>query len=113
MALCARHMLSFRLAPFNALLPLALVVGALAEPPSAQARTCLAHEALTRHLAERYGEVLAGMGEAGGNLIELYRSDKTASWTILVTQPNGTSCMVAAGRGWQDVAPKPPAGDDA
>ena len=112
MALCARHMLAFRLALFNVLLPVALVVGVLAEPPAAAARTCLAHEALTRHLADRYGEALAGMGEAGGNLIELYRSDETATWTILVTRPNGTSCMVAAGQGWED-APKPTAGDDA
>ena len=50
-------------------------------------------------------------GIAGGiagqvNLLEVFTS-KAGTWTIMVTTPQGKSCIIAAGDGWQNYAPKP------
>jgi len=36
-------------------------------------------------------------------LVEVLTSDNGSTWTIIVSQPNGTNCLVAAGREWQDL----------
>ena len=47
-------------------------------------------------------------------MIEVYSSDETGTWTILVTRPDGTSCLLAAGQRWeQDVQPISAPGEDA
>ncbi len=56
------------------------------------------------HLAEKYGEapVAVGLTSAGG-LVEVLTTDDGRTWTIIVTTPQGISCLVAAGEGWRDV----------
>jgi hypothetical protein len=39
-----------------------------------------------------------------GQLLEVLRSDSKQTWSILVTSPQGVSCIVAAGESWQDKA---------
>jgi hypothetical protein len=47
-------------------------------------------------------------------VIEVYSSEETGTWTILVTRPDGTSCLLAAGQRWeQDVQPINAPGSDA
>jgi hypothetical protein len=53
-------------------------------------------------------EILKGTEEpealgllGNGHLLEVFVSKKTGSWTIVSTQPDGTSCIIAAGRSWQ------------
>ena len=41
-----------------------------------------------------------------GNLVEVLIS-KHQSWTVIVTKPNGVSCLVSAGRYWERSADKP------
>lgn len=53
-------------------------------------------------LDEAYGEKLISAGlEADGNVFEVYRSE-TGSWTILVTEPEGPTCVLASGEAWTD-----------
>lgn len=53
-------------------------------------------------LDEAYGERLISAGlEADGNVFEVYRSE-TGSWTILVTEPDGPTCVLASGEAWID-----------
>ena len=40
-----------------------------------------------------------GMSTNGG-LVELYTSD-TGTWTLMLTQPDGVSCLIAAGQNWE------------
>ena len=73
-----------------------------AAPAAAQMRTaCLPHEAATSKLVEGYGEqrVGLGIGPSGNAVYELYVAE-TGTWTILVTRPNGTSCIAASGDSW-------------
>src|SRR5215510_10745421 len=37
-----------------------------------------------------------------GQLLEVMKSDSKLTWTILITNPNGVTCLVAAGESWQD-----------
>ena len=40
-----------------------------------------------------------GIGASGEALYELFVAD-TGTWTILVTRPDGTSCIAASGESW-------------
>jgi hypothetical protein len=52
-------------------------------------------------LARNYQEVPSAFGIAGErNLVELFIS-KQGTWTLLVTQPSGMSCIMAAGQSWE------------
>ena len=53
------------------------------------------------------------MGIAGGTaMIELFASADTGTWTITVTTPDGTTCLVASGDQFQMLSdPLPAIGD--
>ena len=54
------------------------------------------------HLAKKFGEAPVAIGVTNkGGLIEVLTTGDGNTWTIIVSQPNGTSCMVAAGEGWR------------
>ena len=36
-----------------------------------------------------------------GSVIEVLTSDGGSTWTIMISRPNGSSCLVAAGEGWE------------
>ncbi|WP_028028268.1 hypothetical protein [Gemmobacter nectariphilus] len=61
-------------------------------------------------LAESYQETRRGLGLAGRQqLVELFASDRTGSWTITVTLPDGRMCLIAAGQSWESLADPLPA----
>ena len=41
----------------------------------------------------------------GGGIIEIFASDE-GSWTMVITQPNGVSCLIAVGQDWE-ILPMP------
>ena len=41
----------------------------------------------------------------GGGVIEVYASPKV-TWTLVISKPNGVSCLIAAGQDWEEL-PKP------
>jgi len=55
-------------------------------------------------LAKKYKEtpVAAGVTNTGG-LVEVLTDTKSGTWTIIVTTPQGMSCLVAAGEGWRNM----------
>jgi hypothetical protein len=63
---------------------------------------CAKRADMVRQLDEKYGETRRSMGLAEGRgVVELYASEETGSWTILITSPQGTACMMAAGQAFQ------------
>ena len=75
--------------------PLLLAPPAMAGPP------CGRHEEMTKALAERFSERRGGAGlTREGKMIEVFISDQ-GTWTILMSQATGLSCMMAAGSDWQ------------
>jgi erythromycin esterase-like protein len=92
-----------------AALRIAAVAGVALSPASGLAQTgraCAARTQVVERLAERFGETLQSVGvDAGGGLVELFASRDTGTWTILATNPDGSTCLVASGSTWESLAP--------
>jgi hypothetical protein len=70
---------------------------------------CGQRAALVAHLAERYGETPRVAGLSQNAVMEVFASAETGSWTIAVTTPDGTMCLVAAGQGFETLDAQLPA----
>ncbi len=84
-----------------------LILGmAAVGPPDAQAQmACGTRDSVVAKLGEKYGEVRRGGGLTGSTAIfEIWASEATGTWTILKTSPDGMTCIMAVGDGWQDDA---------
>lgn len=56
------------------------------------------------YLSTKYSEKPIAMGiAANGGLIEVLTSIEGTTFTIIVTMPEGETCMVAAGEGWENL----------
>lgn len=77
----------------------------LATQAMAAGPQCGARDRVLAGLADRYGETRRGLGLADNNAVmEVFASDKTGSWTITITLPDGTMCLVAAGQAFEATA---------
>jgi hypothetical protein len=55
------------------------------------------------HLGKNHKEAPTAMGvTASGRVLEVLTSSN-GTWTILMTHPNGITCMVTAGQAWENV----------
>ena len=73
----------------------------LAGPAAAQP-VCRERGEVVEHLARKYQEAPVAMGvTSGGKLVEVLTDHKGDTWTIIVTTPQGMSCLVATGEGWR------------
>lgn len=70
---------------------------------------CAPRDQVIAHLGGTYSETRRGMGLAANNMVmEIYASDG-GSWTIVVTTPQGMTCLVASGQGFESLAEELPA----
>lgn len=77
-----------------------------ARAQSAPASICGQRDHIVRHLETRFGESVRSVGLAGPDrVVEVFASDETGSWTITVTSPSGLTCLMAAGRHFEAMAP--------
>jgi hypothetical protein len=85
-------------------LAVALTAAAAFSPLSAQAQqVCAERAGVLKHLDQNHKEAPQALGVTGsGQVVELLVSDK-GTWTIIVTAPNGVSCLVAAGESWENI----------
>lgn len=82
-------------------------VAALVLPGLAMAAPvfCGARNDVLTKLASDFREQPASVAlTSDGQLLEVLKSDSKLTWSILVTSPNGVTCLVAAGESWQDKA---------
>jgi hypothetical protein len=85
------------------ILAAAAAMGGLATAASAEQMVCGEREHLVTHLGAAYSEAPANLGLAAtGSVVEVLTSDR-GTWTILVTEPNGVTCVVAAGENWENL----------
>ena len=93
------------------LMLLTLPLYALALPAASSPR-CGTHEMIVTQLAERYGESRQAIALDGANqVIEVFASDATGSWTLLVTRADGQSCLLAAGQAFEMLSERLPSED--
>lgn len=70
-----------------------------------QQRNCGVRDQIVEALSERYGESRQSIGLGANNqVVEVYASLETGTWTITITMPNGMMCLVASGQAYEAVA---------
>ncbi len=74
-----------------------------AQPANAQ-QVCALHEKVVLQLEKKFDEQVVGRGLTpnGKAMFEVFVSG-SGSWTVLVSQPSGRSCVVAIGESWQRI----------
>jgi hypothetical protein len=79
-------------------------VGAMTVPATAAALpTCGDRSSMIDMLSKKYHEQPRAMAIANKRmLLEIYAS-QAGSWTILLTHPNGATCIVSAGDSWEEI----------
>ena len=56
---------------------------------------------VVEQLGARYAEAQAAVGvTADGGVIEVFTTDSGSTWTLVLTRPDGTSRIIAAGESW-------------
>ena len=64
---------------------------------------CAPYAEVVEFLARDYAEepVASGIANNGG-LVEVFASPERNTWTLLITMPDGHTCMMAAGSAWME-----------
>ncbi|MDZ5699352.1 MULTISPECIES: hypothetical protein [Phyllobacteriaceae] len=74
-----------------------------ADSATSESSICAPREDLVSQLGNQFNESQKAIGLLGDRAVmEVFTSDQ-GSWTILTTDIEGNSCIVAAGEGWDDV----------
>ncbi len=75
----------------------------LAGPVAAQqGQVCGQRDKVLGRLAQKYKEAPVAIGVTNkGALVEVLTTGDGDTWTIILSTPQGMSCLVAAGEGWR------------
>ncbi len=89
---------------FKRLTSTSLVFGmATLAPPVASTQTCGPRDPLIRKLTKRYQEVSRGFGlSSATQVVEFWVSNRTGTFSVLLTYPNGVTCILATGSNWTE-----------
>lgn len=97
---------------YKRLLGAALVFGmaATAPPNAAEAQTlCADRASVIGKLENKHGESAIGVGLSGPHAaFEIWRAQRTGTWTITITRLNNMTCILASGSHWLDGKNDPP-----
>ena len=59
---------------------------------------------IAKQLSKKYEEAPIAFGlQSNGNLLQIYTSETKHTWTVVSTTPAGKSCIVAAGKRWENL----------
>lgn len=79
----------------------AAFLAAQALPAGAGPAFCAERAQIAERLQGKYSEQLVGGGMQNANgLVEVWTSATGNTWTILMTRPDGISCVMATGTDW-------------
>jgi len=71
---------------------------------STQQMLCNKRSEVMKNLSANYREAPTALGMASnGGVLEVMTSRDGKTWTVLLTKPDGTSCLVAMGNSWETV----------
>lgn len=88
----------------------ALALATLAAGPVTAAPQCAPRPQVLEILADRFGEGRRAMGlAADGSVMEVFAAP-SGTWSLTVTLPDGRTCLVASGSGFEALDETPPAG---
>lgn len=80
--------------------------GPQAAPEPTSQQVCVAHEVAIEQLKDEYSEQVKGRGltDNAQEMVEVFTSND-GSWTVLITDVDGRSCVVLTGESWHKVSP--------
>ena len=88
----------------------AVMIGILYFSGMAHAQSrCGPRSEIIKVLSDKYKEFLHGTGTINDQVMMEIFISHTGTWTIIITDTNGTTCILAAGDAWDDL-PNPPGG---
>ena len=100
----SKQCFSFIASRSTLLLMMALLAAHATAAEAAGSPVCAPRAQLLKQLSSKYKEVPVAVGlSSTGSLVEVLTSDNGSTWTIMVSQPNGASCLVATGEGWEEL----------
>jgi hypothetical protein len=83
-----------------------LLAAAFAIPANA-GPSCGPRKEIVADLGQQFKEAPVALGLSNdGTVIEVLTSANGSTWTIMVSRPDGVSCLVAAGESWQELKHK-------
>lgn len=89
---------------------LVLACGAYASPlgaqtaPTSPRMPCHKATEIAKQLSQKYSEAPVAFGlQSNGNLLQVYFSQEKDTWTVVSTTPSGMSCILAAGKRWENL----------
>ncbi len=83
---------------------IAFLTAVLIAVPAQSQSLCGNRTEILDKLSGQYSETTSAMGLASnGGVVEVLTSEKNGTWTIIITSPNGTSCLIAAGESWENL----------
>ncbi len=63
---------------------------------------CDQRDKIVERFAVKFKEAPIAMGvSSNGRLIEVLSTQDGDTWTLIITSPDGNSCMIASGQGWR------------
>jgi len=87
-----------------AVFTLIATAGAVPLAEAAGAAMCGPHKQIRQILSDRYQESARGLGLVSDRgVVELFIS-KAGTWSIVMTMATGSTCIIAAGHTWQELA---------
>ncbi len=89
---------------YKHLLAVGLFVGVTMTSLPAHAANCANRDQVVERLQTRYSETFAGGGlqaaQAKQSVVEVWASEQTGTFTVILTTPEGLACVVATGTDW-------------
>ena len=77
-------------------------------PLSVSAQVCAPRETAVQYLGLDYGETRQAVGlDSGGSMVEVFANIATGSWTIILTDTDMVSCLVASGGNYEGTPTEP------
>lgn len=84
-----------------------LAAPAMAASPIAEV-ICAPSDEMSDRLTRHHGEKRQGLGfRDPDSRMELWSSEQTGDWTLVVAYASGRSCIVAMGQHWEEMLPDP------
>ena len=69
---------------------------------------CHEHKEVLGKFADTYKEApVAGGLTQDGRLLQVLSSGDAGTWTIVLSKPDGLTCVIMAGEAWRKLNPKP------
>lgn len=93
---------------YKRLFAIALTFGMSALAPPAHAMNCAPRDSVVERLQKQFKETLTARGLQNQNaLIEIFTSTESGSYTVLMSRPDGVSCVISSGTHWLPAEPIP------